>query len=246
MKKRCPARELRTMEALLFASGEPVGVRDAAKVLGLEEKACEKLIRQLMRIYENTKSGIQVERFESRYQMSTRPDYYQPISVLYETKKEIRLTDTQLETLSIIVYRQPVTRQEVSDIRGVASDAVVGRLIQLGLVEEAGRMRAPGRPILLKTTDRFLRVFGLESVRDLPHLPKLESWRLSPLPRPSCRPRRMPLPDTTAPRREASRDPRADGSYRRAKRSPREPAHSRNMPSKRHPMPCLQPPSADT
>ena len=162
------------MESLLFASGESVSLKDMAKVLGLEEKTCEKLALQLQRIYEEKASGIQLERFENRFQMSTRPTYYPAISVLYQSNQKIKLTDTQIETLAIIVYKQPVTRQEVSDIRGVASDNVVGRLIQLGLVEEAGRMRAPGRPILLKTTDRFLRVFGLESVKDLPRLPKQE------------------------------------------------------------------------
>ena len=162
------------MESLLFASGESVSLKDMAKVLWLEEKTCEKLALQLQRIYEEKASGIQLERFENRFQMSTRPTYYPAISVLYQSNQKIKLTDTQIETLAIIVYKQPVTRQEVSDIRGVASDNVVGRLIQLGLVEEAGRMRAPGRPILLKTTDRFLRVFGLESVKDLPRLPKQE------------------------------------------------------------------------
>ena len=171
MKKRCPGQELKTLEALLFASGEPVSLREMMRVLNLDEKQVERLIIQLKRIYEEKQSGIQIERLENRFQMTTRPFYYEAIHVLYQTKQAIRLTDTQLETLSIIVYRQPVTRQEVSDIRGVASDNVISRLIQYDLVEEAGRMRAPGRPILLKTTDRFLRVFGLESVHDLPHLP---------------------------------------------------------------------------
>jgi segregation and condensation protein B len=171
MKKRCPGKEMKTLEALLFASGEPVSLREMVRVLGLDEKQTERLAVQLKRIYDQKQSGVQIERLENRFQMSTRPLYYEPIRVLYQSKQGIRLTDTQLETLSIIVYRQPVTRQEVSDIRGVASDNVISRLIQYDLVEEAGRMKAPGRPILLKTTDRFLRVFGLESVRDLPHLP---------------------------------------------------------------------------
>ena len=171
MKKRCPGKEMKPLEALLFASGEPVSLREMMRVLGLDEKQTERLTVQLKRIYDQKQSGVQIERLENRFQMSTRPLYYEPIRVLYQSKQGIRLTDTQLETLSIIVYRQPVTRQEVSDIRGVASDNVISRLIQYDLVEEAGRMKAPGRPILLKTTDRFLRVFGLESVRDLPHLP---------------------------------------------------------------------------
>ncbi len=174
MIRRCPAKELKTLEALLFASGESVSLREMAKVLPLDEKTLDRLARQLRSIYEKKESGMQLEHFENRWQMSTRPLYYEPISILYQSKSKIKLTDTQLEALAIIVYKQPVTRQEVSDIRGVASDNVIGRLIQLGLVEEAGRMKAPGRPILLKTTDRFLRCFGLESVKQLPHLPKPE------------------------------------------------------------------------
>ena len=178
MKKRCPDRELKTLEALLFASGEPVSLRDIMRVLKLDEAKTERLVCQLSRIYEEKNSGVQVEHLENRFQMSTRPAYYEAIKVLYQSKQMLKLTDTQLETLAIICYRQPVTRQEVSDIRGVASDNVISRLIQFDLVEEAGRMRAPGRPILLKTTDRFLRVFGLESVRDLPHLPpQREEWK---------------------------------------------------------------------
>lgn len=173
MEKRYPRRELSTIEALLFASGESVSPKEMAKALQIPEKQCLILSEILKQDYGAYEKGIQLERFEKRFQMSSRPLYYEAVSTMYKAKAEIKLTETQLETLAIIAYQQPVTRQEVSDIRGVASDNVIARLMQLGLVEEGGRMKAPGRPILMKTTDAFLRVFGLSSVKELPKLPKI-------------------------------------------------------------------------
>lgn len=172
MEKRCPRRELELTRALIFASGEPVSLKDLAKVLALSEKEALQLVDLLKKKEEEKEGGIRILRLEDRYQMSTNPIYYPQIELLYKQQAEIRLTDVQLETLAIITYRQPVTRQEVSDIRGVASDAVISRLISLGLVEEAGRLKAPGRPVLLRTSDAFLKAFKLESVSDLPHLPE--------------------------------------------------------------------------
>ena len=171
MEKRCPRREIEVIRALLFASGEPVSLKDMSKVLSLPKEICEKLTLQIQKELAEENSGIRVLRLEDRFQMSTSPAYYPDIELLYKQQAEIKLTDTQLETLAIITYRQPVTRQEISDIRGVASDAVVARLITMGLVEEAGRVKAPGRPVLLKTSDAFLKAFQLERVADLPHLP---------------------------------------------------------------------------
>ena len=175
MKKRCPRREINTLEALLFASGEPVSARDMAKVLQLPEETCVYLAKFIQSQLEKKERGISVLQLEDRFQMATSPRYYPMIELLYQQQSKIKLTDVQLETLAIIVYQQPVTRQEVNDIRGVQSDAVVQRLIQMDLVEEAGRLKAPGRPILLKTTDTFLKAFKLSSVSDLPKLPEREA-----------------------------------------------------------------------
>ena len=172
MEKRCPRREINLIEALLFASGEPITAKEVTKVLSLPEEDCEKLIRHVKESYAQSEGGIQVMRMEDKYQMATNPAYYPQIEQLYVQKAQVKLTDVQLETLAIIVYQQPVTRQEISDIRGVQSDQVVQKLIQMELVEEAGRLKAPGRPILLKTTDAFLQAFKLESLNDLPELPK--------------------------------------------------------------------------
>ena len=171
MEKRCPRREINVLEALLFASGEPVLVKDMAKVLSLSEKESLQLVKLLKEDLSKKERGMQVLQLENRFQMSTNPLYYPYIEVLYQQQSKIRLTEVQLETLAIIVYQQPVTRQEINDIRGVQSDAVVQRLIQMELVEEAGRLKAPGRPILLRTTDAFLKAFKLSSVKDLPELP---------------------------------------------------------------------------
>lgn len=158
----------------MFAAGEPVRPADMAKVLGQSEAQCQQMAEHLAQIYAAEERGMQILCVDGAYQMTTRPMYYDAIQVLYQSAQKVRLTDTQLETLAIIAYKQPVTKQEIEDIRGVKSDNVVGRLMEFGLVEEAGRMKAPGRPALLKTTDEFLRTFGLTSAQELPNLPPEE------------------------------------------------------------------------
>lgn len=170
MEKRCPAKEYRILEALLFAAGEPVTPASMSKVLGLTEAECRKMTERLARLYEEQQRGMQIIQVEKAYQMTTRPIYYDDIKVLYQSAQKVRLTDTQMETLAIIAYKQPVTKQEIDDIRGVKSDHVVNRLIEFGLIEEAGRLKAPGRPTLFKTSDEFLRSFGLTSIREMPRL----------------------------------------------------------------------------
>ena len=115
--------------------------------------------------------------------MTSRPDYYTHIKLLYRSGQKITLTETQLETLAIIAYRQPVTKQEVEEIRGVRSDNIINRLIDFNLVVEKGRLKAPGRPILFGTTDEFLRYFGFRSIRDLPYLQNAEQLEEGDLPK---------------------------------------------------------------
>lgn len=103
--------------------------------------------------------------------MTSRPEYYPYIGRMFQAAAEsISMTDTQLETLAIIAYRQPVTKLEIEEVRGVRSDAVVNRLVEYGLIEEKGRLKAPGRPIQFGTTDEFLKFFGLTDLQQLPHL----------------------------------------------------------------------------
>ena len=170
MEKRCLTKEYRVLEALLFAAGEPVSPADMSKVLGLTEVQCRRMTERLALLYDREQRGMQILKVEKSYQMTTRPAYYDDIKILYQSTQKVRLTDTQMETLAIIAYKQPVTKQEIDDIRGVKSDHVVNRLMEFGLVEEAGRLKAPGRPALFKTSNEFLRSFGLTSIQELPKL----------------------------------------------------------------------------
>lgn len=163
--------EMNRLEAMLFASGDPVSVSALAEALGIQKEECRILANQLMKSYQQRQSGIRILQLEDQYQMTTNPAYYPDIVKLYKIKQQTRLTNAQMEVLSIVAYRQPVTRQEINDIRGVSSDAVISRLIELKLIEENGRLKAPGRPVLLATTDEFLRHFGLSSIKDLPDFP---------------------------------------------------------------------------
>lgn len=160
----------RIIEALLFAAGEPVGVEQIAKVLEIAVAQARTLTEELMEEYKEEMRGFQILRLEDSYQMTTRPMYYEPVSKMYRSGQKITLSETQLETLAIIAYKQPVTKQEVEDIRGVRSDAVINRLMEYNLIMERGRKKTPGRPILFGTTDEFLRNFQLQSLSELPHL----------------------------------------------------------------------------
>ena len=153
MEKRCLTKEYRVLEALLFAAGEPVSPADMSKVLGLTEVQCRRMTERLALLYDREQRGMQILKVEKSYQMTTRPAYYDDIKILYQSTQKVRLTDTQMETLAIIAYKQPVTKQEIDDIRGVKSDHVVNRLMEFGLVEEAGRLKAPGRPALFKKSN---------------------------------------------------------------------------------------------
>ncbi len=168
-------------EALLFAAGDSVSPDQLAKALGLTPAHCMELVAEIREEYDRAERGMQIIELEGRYQMTTRPLYYETIKVLYRAAQRIRLTDTQLETLAIVVYKQPVTRQEIDSIRGVNSEGIVDRLIDYKLIGEVGRLKAPGRPILLGTTEDFLRSFDFASIRDIPDLPEENIGQLEQL-----------------------------------------------------------------
>lgn len=164
-------RNERIIEALLFAAGEPVSLEQMSRVLDQEtNEQAKEALESLREQYQEELRGMQIIKVGNGYQMTTRPDYYPFVSKLYRSSQKVTLSETQLETLAIIAYKQPITKQEIEDIRGVRSDAVVGRLMDYNLVTEKGRKKAPGRPILFGTTDEFLRTFHLESLKDLPYL----------------------------------------------------------------------------
>ena len=159
-----------TIEAVLFALGDAVGVDKLAAAIGHDQETTRKIVHQMMDRYNSREGGMEIIELENAFQMATRREHYEaPIKVAKQPKKYV-LTDVQLEVLSIVAYKQPVTRQEVEKIRGVNSDHALNRLVEYGLIGEAGRLDAPGRPILFGTTEEFLRNFGVRSAEELPSI----------------------------------------------------------------------------
>ncbi len=156
------------IEAVLFTMGNPVELRQLAAAIGQCEGIAQQVTEKLQERYRRENRGMQIIALEDSYQMTTRAEYYENLIRVASTPKKQVLTEVVLETLSIIAYKQPVTKTEISRIRGVSSDHAVNRLVEYGLVYEAGRMDAPGRPALFATTEEFLRRFGLGSTTDLP------------------------------------------------------------------------------
>lgn len=158
------------IEAILFTMGESVELDRIAAALELDRKTCLEYIKELQRDYNNSERGITIMELDGAYQMCTKTQMYEYLIRIAKQPKKQVLTDVLLETLSIIAYKQPVTRAEIEKIRGVSSDHAVSRLVEYNLVCELGRLDAPGRPLLFGTTEEFLRSFGVQSVDELPTL----------------------------------------------------------------------------
>ena len=156
------------VEAVLFTMGNSVEVRQLAAALAQSEAVARQVADRLKERYEREERGMQILALEDAYQMCTKAKYYEHLIRVAAAPKKHVLTEVVLETLSIIAYKQPVTKMEISRIRGVSSDHAVNRLVEYGLVYEAGRLDAPGRPALFATTEEFLRRFGVSSTQDLP------------------------------------------------------------------------------
>lgn len=157
-------------EAILFAMGESVELSKIASALEVTEREAELIIQNLMDRYKDEKSGLQIIELDRSYQMCTKVDHYDYLIRIAKQPKRHVLTDVLLETLSIVAYKQPVTRVEIEKIRGVSCEHAINRLVEYNLIREMGRLDAPGRPILFGTTEEFLRCFGVQSVEDLPVL----------------------------------------------------------------------------
>lgn len=158
------------VEAILFTMGESVELGKIAAAIGQDEKTTREIIRDMMKKYEKEDRGIRIIELEDAFQMCTKKEMYDYLIRVAKQPKRHVLTDVLLETLSIIAYRQPVTKMEIEKIRGVKTDHAVNKLVEYGLVEEAGRLDAPGRPLLFGTTEEFLRRFSVQSLDDLPTL----------------------------------------------------------------------------
>ena len=158
------------IEAVLFTMGRSVELRQLAAAIGQPEEVARKAVERLIKRYRSARSGMEITQLEDSYQMCTKAVYYENLIRVASAPKKQVLTEVVLETLSIIAYKQPVTKMEIEKIRGVKSDHAVNRLVEYNLVYEVGRLDAPGRPVLFGTTEEFLRRFGVGSVQDLPDL----------------------------------------------------------------------------
>lgn len=156
------------VESVLFTMGNSVELRQLAAAIDQSVNVAQQVVEKLQKRYEQENRGMQIIALEDSYQMSTRAKYYENLIRVAATPKKHVLTEVVLETLSIIAYKQPVTKMEIARIRGVSSDHAVNRLVEYGLVYEVGRLDAPGRPALFATTEEFLRRFGVGSTTDLP------------------------------------------------------------------------------
>lgn len=168
------------IEAILFTMGEAVELDRIAGAIDHDEETTRKLIHNMMDKYEQEDRGIQIIELDGAFQLCTKPDMYETIIKITHIPKKHVLTDVLLETLSIIAYKQPITKLQIEAIRGVKSDHSVNKLVEYNLICELGRMDVPGRPILFGTTEEFLRSFGLQSLDALPIMnpEKLEDFKL--------------------------------------------------------------------
>ncbi len=162
----------RAVEAILFATGDPVELSRIAEILDVDEPSLERIITNLRDYYDFEQRGVRIVKLDNSYQMCSASQYAEYIRKALETKKAPRLSPPLLEVLSVIAYRQPVTRAYVEQVRGVDCSYSITSLTEKGLIRESGRLDVPGKPILYRTTKDFLRVFGLESLNDLPELPE--------------------------------------------------------------------------
>ncbi|MBR5808741.1 MAG: SMC-Scp complex subunit ScpB [Clostridia bacterium] len=165
------------IEGILFAAGEPVKTAKLAAVLEIETSAVEEAVKLLKYEYDTQERGLMIIDIDEGYQICSRPEYYNYIQIILGDQRRQALSNAAMEALAIIAYKQPVTRGQVEYIRGVNSDSAVNRLCERGLIEECGHLDAPGRPILYRTTQNFLRCFGLSTPKDLP---ELDLSKLSP------------------------------------------------------------------
>lgn len=156
------------VEAILFTMGESVEISRIAQAVGYDEETVRNVIRNLSERYEDESFGIQILELDGSFQMCTKPSMYETIIKITNVPKKYVLTDVLLETLSIIAYKQPITKQEIENIRGVNSDHSVNKLLEYNLICEVGRKNAPGRPCMFGTTEEFLRNFGIASLDELP------------------------------------------------------------------------------
>lgn len=156
------------IEAILFTMGEAVELERIAKAIEQETETTRTLLHEMMEEYQKEERGIQIIELENSFQLCTKREYYGELIRIAKQPKKPTLSDVAMETLSIVAYKQPITKLEIEKIRGVKCDHAINKLIEYNLIQELGRLDAPGRPILFGTTEEFLRNFGVQSLEDLP------------------------------------------------------------------------------
>ena len=162
------------IEAILFVAGDAVDIRDLVRALGTDEIKVRKALQDLESEYDFNQRGFMIKRFGEKVQLATRPLYAEDVVRLLQPVQKQSLSQAAMETLAVVAYRQPVTRADVEQIRGVKCDYSLQSLTAKGLIQEVGRKETIGRPILFGTTDEFLSRFGIESLDKLPPLPEPE------------------------------------------------------------------------
>ena len=160
------------IEAILFAAGREVNINELMSALELSSEEIIELLQELKLDYEKENRGLDIVKINESYQICTKKEYYEYIYPIFDKRAKPNLSNAALETLAIIAYNPRITRAEIESIRGVNSDGTLYKLLDYNLIEDAGKLDAPGRPVTYKVTSEFLRMFGIESLKELPELPR--------------------------------------------------------------------------
>ena len=168
------AEGVAVIEAVMFAYGDPITIDKLSEATGVDVETAAKIVERLEQQYNVRESGLRILRINNGFQIAARTEFADSIKRALETRKQQPLSQAAMETLAIVAYNQPVTNAFVEQVRGIDSSSVMRNLVERGLLEEAGRLDLPGRPISYKTTDTFLRSFGLGRIEELPPLPDQE------------------------------------------------------------------------
>ncbi len=165
-------KEQAVIEAILFASGREVKTKEIMNILEIGAEDIDKIINNMKLKYDAENSGIEIIKVEDGYQLCTKKELYDYIYPILDSRAKPTISGAALETLSIIAYNPKITRAEIEAIRGVSSDGTIYKLLEYNLIEEAGKLEAPGRPTMFKVTSSFMKMFGISSLDELPELPK--------------------------------------------------------------------------
>lgn len=158
------------IESLLFVAGEPLNIKDIYTNLELDRKTVTEILNEMIEDFQNESRGIKLINMDDSYQFVTKPENSEFIQRMLKKNKRQSLSQASIESLAIIAYKQPITRVDIDEIRGVKSESALQRLLERDLIKDVGRLEVPGRPILYGTTDEFLRQFSLQSLKELPSL----------------------------------------------------------------------------